>query len=379
MSRTFLILPGLALMLGGGSPAWGQGVTSRVGDVTRLQGQGVNKFMGIGLVTGLNGTGDGDGYYEAMRSLAASLTRQGHPLNAIDLKGSKNVAIVNVYLVVPEHGAREGDRLDVKVASFGAAKSLAGGHLQPTPLVYEDPNVADLFAYASGLIVVDEDTPTSGRVPNGATMQRDIPMNVVATGGAVMRSGFDNPWIKANEEYITLVLDETVAGWPMAAAIAQAVDKELALSADVERVALAMDAKNVVVLVPAHQRGDVASWIRDVQRTPLFMEANEARVVINRTTGTVVVTGDTRISPVIVSQLGLTVTVFNPGPGGAPLQPAIEQRDFVALDAEQSREPNVRDLLEALNRLKVPFKDRVAILEEIHRAGKLHAALLYED
>jgi flagellar P-ring protein precursor FlgI len=379
MSRRCLILLAVALILAGGSPAWGQGVTSRVGDVTRLQGQGVNKFMGIGLVTGLNGTGDGDGYYEAMRSLAASLTKQGHPLNAIDLKGSKNVAIVNVYLLVPEHGAREGDRLDVKVTSFGAAKSLVGGHLQPTPLVYEDPNVTDLFAYASGQIVVDGSTPTSGRVPNGATMQRDVAMNVVATGGALLRSGFDNSWIKANEEYITLVLDETVAGWPMAAAIAQAVDKELALSADVERVALATDAKSVVVLVPKHQRGDVASWIRDVQRTPLFMEANEARVVINRTTGTVVVTGDTRISPVIVSQLGLTVTVFNPGPGGAPLQPAIEQHDFVAVDAERSREPNVRDLLEALNRLKVPFNDRVAILEEIHRAGKLHATLLYED
>jgi flagellar basal body P-ring protein FlgI len=54
------------------------------------------------------------------------------------------------------------------------------------------------------------------------------------------------------------------------------------------------------------------------------------------------------------------------------------QQEFVALDNEQTRQANVRDLLEALNRLKVPFKDRVSILEEIHRAGKLHARLMYE-
>ena len=72
-----------------------------------------------------------------------------------------------------------------------------------------------------------------------------------------------------------------------------------------------------------------------------------------------VVTGDTRISPVVISQLGLTVTVVNPlAEGKVPIPPAMQQ-DFVALDHEQARQPNVRDLLEALNRLKVPFKDRV--------------------
>ena len=103
------------------------------------------------------------------------------------------------------------------------------------------------------------------------------------------------------------------------------------------------------------------------------------RVTINRTSGTIVVTGDTRLSPVVVSQLGMTVTVANPLPdGSAPPQPAFEQLDFVPLDSVEKRLPNVQDLLEALNHLKVPFADRIAILEEIHRAGKLHARILYE-
>jgi len=72
------------------------------------------------------------------------------------------------------------------------------------------------------------------------------------------------------------------------------------------------------------------------------------------------------------------VTVVNPLSDVKATVPTLLQQDFVAVDSSQTRQPNVRDLLEALNRLKVPFKDRVSILEEIHRAGKLHAKLMYE-
>ena len=164
----------------------------------------------------------------------------------------------------------------------------------------------------------------------------------------------------------------------MAAAVAQAVDKELSIAADVERVALALDSKNILVLLPEHQRNDPAAWIRDVERTPILMEEGEARVTINRRAGTIVVTGDTRLSPVVISQAGLTLTVIHPMEGAVAPKPAVEEQEFIALDKEASRLPNLRDLLEALNRLKVPFDDRVSILEEIHRAGKLHARLMYE-
>ena len=76
--------------------------------------------------------------------------------------------------------------------------------------------------------------------------------------------------------------------------------------------------------------------------------------------------------------MGMTVTVVNPLPDGTVPKPTYEQNDFVALDGESERTANVKELLEALNQLKVPFKDRVAILEQIHRAGKLHARILYE-
>jgi len=360
------------------STSLGQIPTARVGDVTRLQGQGTNVLIGYGLVTGLEGSGDGGKFLPTMRALGSTLQRFGAAVESLtDIEASKNTAIVMIEAVIPSHGAREGDRLDVRVTAV-AAKSLVSGQLLPTPLIYHDRSVEGLFGFAQGKIDVDGTALTSGVIRDGARIERDVFINVVATGGQLRATGFDSPWIKGNQTYVTLVIDEVHAGWSMAASIAQAVDKELAISADVDRVALAIDSKNVVVLLPEHQRGDPASWIRDVERTPILVESNEARVTINRSAGTIVVTGDTRLSPVVVSQMGLTVTVANPLPDGRVPQPPFREESFVPLDSAQNRSANVQELLEALNRLKVPFADRVSILEQVHRAGKLHAKLMYE-
>jgi flagellar P-ring protein precursor FlgI len=351
-----------------------------VGDVTRLQGEGTNRLIGQGLVTGLEGSGDGSKYLPTMQQLAQMQSRFGANVESIDdVAASKNTAIVMLEVTIPEHGAREGDRLDVRVTSMASAKSLQGGQLMPTPLVFRDPSVKELFGFAAGQIVLDGSTETAGVIRAGARIETDVFQPVVVTGSQILASGITHPWVKADETYITLVLDEAHAGWSMAAAIAQAVDKELSVSANVERVGLAIDSKSVLVLLPKHQRNDAASWIRDVERTPILMESNEARVTINLSKGTIVVTGDTRMSSVIVSQKGLTVTVANPLPDGSEVpKPAFEEHDFVALDQLASRQANVRDLLEALNRLKVDFADRVSIIEQVHRAGKLHARLIYE-
>jgi flagellar P-ring protein precursor FlgI len=359
------------------SVAHAQAPTARVGDVTHLQGQGRNVLVGYGLVTGLDKTGDGGKFMPTMRAVAEMMARFGAPVESVkDIDQSKNTAVVMLEATIPDHGAREGELLDVSVTAL-AAKSLSGGRLITTPMIYHDRTVDGLFAFASGRIVVDPTTPTAGVIRQGARIERDVFMNVIATGGQLHATGITTPWINVDETYLTLVIDEAHASWSMSTAIAQALDKELGLAADVNRVALALDAKNVVVLLPKHQRGDPASWIREVERTPILMEAGEARVTINRRVGTIVVTGETRISPVIISQQGMTVTVAN-NSATAGGKAAPQTQDFVALDAESQRPASVTDLLDALNKLKVQFKDRVSILEEIHRAGKLHAKLIYE-
>jgi flagellar P-ring protein precursor FlgI len=352
--------------------------TARVGDITRLQGQGTNTLIGYGLVSGLDGSGDGGKFLPTMKALAATVDRFGANLESLnDVAAAKNTAIVMVEVTIPEHGAREGDLLDVRVSAV-AAKSLQGGRLLTTPLVYHDTQVEGLFGFAQGGIDVDPKSRAQGLVRNGARIERDVLINVVSTGNDLRLAGFFSPWLQPDQTYVTLVLDDAHAGWSMASAIAQAVDKELGLSAGADRVALAMDMKNIVVLLPIHQRRDPASWIRDVERTPVLMESNEARITIHRGHSTIVVTGDTRLSPVIVSQAGLTVTVAGSDAGRSQGRSQTETHTFVPVDTGEERPPNVNDLLQALNRLKVPFKERVSILEEIHRAGKLHARIMYE-
>jgi flagellar P-ring protein precursor FlgI len=351
------------------------GVTARVGDVTKVKGQRTNELIGMGLVVGLAGTGDGDEYLPSMRPLAAALKQFANPVTSIEeLGGSKNVAIVMVSARLPEFGVREGSTIDVHVSTFGSAKSLKGGRLLTTPLLYHDRNIRQVFAYATGAIELNENNVlTSGVIRNGATVEQDVLLRFKATGRELP---FSSSWIKSEANYITLVVDDTHASWAMVHEIATALNTELAQTADVEQVALAVDPKNVVVLVPASQ--DVASWLREVERTVLLVPEAEARVIVDKKTGTIVVSGDARISPVIISQKGLTITVTPPAPAGQPAA-AAGFTNFMAVDPSQAGDAHVRDLLEALKPLNVPVEDRIEILTKIHQLGKLHAELVFED
>ena len=123
-------VPLLSLLLAGGLLVGSPVRAAKIKDVTHLKGQRTNRLLGIGLVIGLKGTGDGGDFAPAIRPLAAMLSNFGNPIIRIDeLDGAKNVAIVSVEAVLPENGIREGDRVDVHVSSIGRAKSLLGGRL----------------------------------------------------------------------------------------------------------------------------------------------------------------------------------------------------------------------------------------------------------
>ena len=172
----------------GGSVLHAQAPVARVSDVTRLQGQGTNVLIGYGLVTGLSGSGDGAKFLPTMRALAATMQRFGAMVESVeDIQSAKNAAVVVVEVVIPEHGAREGDLLDVSVTAL-AAKSLEGGRLLSTPLVYHDRSVDGLFGFAQGRIALDSTIRTSGLIKNGARIERDVFINVVASGAELRES-----------------------------------------------------------------------------------------------------------------------------------------------------------------------------------------------
>ncbi|MFA7236075.1 MAG: flagellar basal body P-ring protein FlgI [Phycisphaeraceae bacterium] len=349
----------LAVLLSLAAPAG----AVQVQDMVRLKGTESSKLVGMGLVVGLKGTGDGGKFTPAMRPLAAMMQRLMDPnVVATELKDVKNVAIVTLTAKLPAGTVREGDTVDIQIASIGAASSLKGGRLFMTPLYGPIPG-SPVYAFADGAIEIENDTvPTVGLVKRGATLTKDIIARNLDPFGR-----------------ITLVIDEPNATWPMANTIATLIND--LMSPDAAPIAQAVDPKNVVVQVPPAQQSNPAPFISQLLEIHLdsTLVRTEARVVINSRTGTIVMTGDVEISPVVVSHKGLTITTITPPPVPNANNPAIDQQPFLALDPAHRGGAKLADLMAAMNQLKVPPEDRIEIIKEIHRSGKLHAKLVLED
>ena len=346
---------------------------ARVGDVTRLGGERTNTLTGLGLVVGLPGTGDGGDFQPATRPLREMLRQFANAADAVELADAANVALVTVTVTVPRTGARAGDALDVAVSSMGPAPSLRGGRLFVTPLVGPKPlngRIAadDVLALASGaLLVEDLTTPTVGVVKGGATMEQDLIL----------------PQIDPRTGRFQLILDDSNAGWGTASAIATMInDAEGGAAfndaggdpyAPVVPTAVAVTSSTVVVTIPEAERPDPAAFMARVQRLPVPPSATEARVEINDRTGTMVLTGDVEIGPVVVSHRGLTITTVTPPPVATLRTPVLESREAVALDTTGTAGAKLQDLVDAMDRLKVPAEDRIAIVKMIHESGQLHA------
>jgi flagellar P-ring protein precursor FlgI len=338
--------------------ATGASFASKIADITRLGGQRPNGLAGIGLVYGLKGTGDGGNFAPAIRPLAQMLAKFSNQANIAELTNVQNVALVSVTATVPSNGARDGDRIDVYVTSIGAASSLKGGRLFFTPLQVAVPN-GGIFAIAEGPVVLeDPSSPLVGVVKGGAVMEASLVMPMVENGR------------------FSLIIDDSHASWTMASTIARIIND--AGDDPAETIAVAVDPKQVIVTIPRSERERPDSFIARVQRLPIPMIPAEARVVINQRTGTIIMTGDVEISPVVISHKGLTISTMNPPTVPSPRTPVLESRETIALDTTGTGGAKLQDLVNALDALKVPSEDRISILRELHKTGKLHAKLVIE-
>jgi flagellar P-ring protein precursor FlgI len=334
----------------------------KVDDICRLKGQRVNKLVGMGLVLGLPGTGDGGKYLPAIRPLAAMLSKFANPvLSPAELKDAKNIALVMVTATVPENGLREGDAIDVQVASIGAAKSLAGGRLFLCPLQGPSQRDPTIYAWAEGpLVIENKDIPTVAVIREGAVLEQEIFGQFIANGA------------------ITLVLQNGQASWAMASAIATIINEAESPPGELSQIAFALDPKNVIVRIPKPEQKNPAGFISRVLNLEVVLPPTEARVTLNERTGTIVITGNVEIGPVAISHNNLSITTMQPAAPPSPTNPRMVKQDFIAVDSTRDQSTNLRSLLEALNQLKVPAADRIAIIKMIHRTGKLHAELIVE-
>jgi flagellar P-ring protein precursor FlgI len=354
MRKSAILLTALVALL-----APREALAVKVADITRLSGQRPNVLTGLGLVVGLKGTGDGGDYMPAIKPLAGLLSRFADPTTVRDLANAENVALVLLSAKVPANGVRDGDPIDVYVMSQGAAASLKGGRLFVTPMTGPIPN-SGIFAMAEGAVEIeDPSTPTVGVVKGGAVMEADMPAQVIDPNGR-----------------FTLILQDPAADWTTASTIAKTIND--AEADDGEVLAVAIDPKNVVVTIPPSERARPDSFISRVRQLPVPLLPTEARVQINERTGTLIVTGDVEISPVVISHKGLTITTVDPTPVPTVRNPALRSKDVVTLDTTRRGGAKLQDLVNALEQLKVPAEDRITIVKELYKTGMLHAKLIVE-
>ena len=334
--------------------------------ICRVKGQEENVLHGQGLVVGLKGTGDGGSFLPTIRALATAMQLMGNPLGKtgpLELKDAKNVALVSVTAIVPGAGARQGDKLDCVVSSIGAAKSLAGGRLFWTPLMGPHPQNGRVYAVAEGGVTLENTNDvTTGKVHAGCRLEED----------------FFNPFTKDGK--ITLVLEKNHADFQVAQEVADLINKHMSIQSSGIPVAKALNAVNVELTIPLQYREDPVLFIAQVLNVPVMDPPTGARVVINERSGSIVISGDVEIGPVVVTHKNVVVeTGANANAGanaGANAVAGVGQ--FVPLDPNQTDTPRLKALVESLNALRVPAADIIDIIKGLDRNGKLHAQLIIE-
>jgi len=163
------------------------GPRTRLKDIGKVQGVRSNQLFGLGIVVGLDGTGDSQQAVFTSQALLNLLAQLG--VNVDGQVRTQNVATVMVTAELPAF-VKPGDRIDVTVSSIGNAKSLQGGQLIQTPLQGAD---GDVYAVAQGPITIGgfnatgggggeritKNHPTAGRIPNGAIVEKEVEMEMV--------------------------------------------------------------------------------------------------------------------------------------------------------------------------------------------------------
>ncbi len=341
---------------------------SRLKDIVEFEGVRDNMLVGYGLVVGLNNTGDTlkTGHF-TKQSLQSMLNRMGvKPTD--DGLDSKNVAAVMVTAALPAF-ARQGGRIDVTVSALGDSSSLLGGTLLVTPLLGAD---GEVYAVAQGQLAVGgfqaagnaetvtKGVPTSGRIANGAIVEREVNFTI------------------GNLNNVKLTLRNP--DFTTARRIAQAVNAFLGTNA-----ARPSDPTTVRIQVPNGYDGNVVGLLTDIEQLRVKPDQT-AKVIIDEQSGVIVMGENVRISSVAIAQGSLTIRVTEakqvsqPGPFAEVGTTATADRTNVEVDEGEERrltvlKPGVtlQELVNGLNALGIGPRDMITILQAVKASGALQA------
>jgi flagellar P-ring protein precursor FlgI len=350
----------IALVVAGGLaiPCQPAAARTQLKNICRLKGQEENVLHGLGLVVGLNGTGEPNDP-ATMRAIARAMKHlgDGEQGDLEEFKKIKNVAMVMVTATIPATGARRGDQVDCYLSALNG-KSLVGGRLASAALLGPNTNDKRVYGLCSGQVVVDD---------------TEQPMVGVVLGGCQMEADVYTPFF-SEDGYITLIVDRNHANFQTAALVAETINgqyreslnySEDGKSGEAEDLCHARDAANIRVRIPEVYRNDPVGFASDILDIKLYEHEPESRVVINPRAGSIVISGEVEIGHVVVSHKNIVVE-------------AVPIESFTALDVDQANDPQLKQLVDQLNSLKVPTLDMIEIIRGIDRNGKLHGRLIIE-
>ncbi|MBM7126323.1 flagellar basal body P-ring protein FlgI [Dyella flava] len=345
----------------------------KIRDLVQVAGVRSNQLVGYGLVVGLDGTGDQTTQAPfTTQSLENMLKEFGVSIPSTGIQPQlKDVAAVTVTANLPPF-AKPGQTIDITVASIGNAKSIRGGELLMTPLRGADGNV---YAVAQGSVVVGGvsasgrsgssvqiNISASGRIPNGASVERTVP------------SSFNT-----NSD---LVLNLNTADYVTAGRIADAINHLYGAG-----TARALDGGSVAVRGPVDPSEKVA-WLGAIESMDVQPGDAPARVIVNSRTGTVVIGSDVRVSAAAVAHGSIQVTITE--------QPQVSQPNAFSNGGQTTVVPNssvsisqqgghmfkfgpgvsLDSIVRAVNQVGATPTDLISILEALKQAGALHADLV---
>jgi len=317
---------------------------SRLKDLASIKGVRTNQVIGYGLVVGLNGTGDGNNSGFTTQTLANLMGNMGVEVNSKDIK-VKNVAGVMVTAQLPPF-AKTGQTIDITISSLGDSSSLKGGTLIATPLKGLDGNV---YAMAQGAVSVGSDAApgqkkhlTVARIPNGATVEREVPVNFAGKNAVAI--SLDTP------DFTTI------------SRMAAAINTFLG-----DVYAKPEDGATLKVTVPEKYHDNPVTFLAALENIQVTPDA-PAKVILDERNGTVVMGENITLSRLAVSHgnLSLQIAPDSESPvAGSQGDRLVALRQGVTLG----------EVVRALNAIGATPHDLSAIFQSMKASGALQAEL----
>ncbi|MBC7319930.1 flagellar basal body P-ring protein FlgI [bacterium] len=309
---------------------------ARIKDIVQLQGIDRIHLVGMGLVVGLQGTGDRN--ISLAQQMLANMSKNFGITISQDLIKPRNVAVVTVTVDVPSY-AKEGDLFDVQVSSNLDATSLQGGILLDTPLI--SPVTGEELARAQGPVSV------GGIDVTGKTRSKSpLTVGIVYNGGKIVK----NLGGTINSKQLRFSLRNP--DFTTAQRIVTAINDKFPDSAK------AIDSSSIEVTVPQDYQNKVVDFIAQIEGLVVVPDTS-AKIVVNERTGVIIIGKDVLLLPVAIEYNNIKLTIIAP-------------------QDENVKEVTLGDLVQALNALGATPKDIIGIISALKEAGSLQGELIFQ-